>query len=312
MTKYELRSANFLYSYFVTRTSYFIKAFVALKSSKGFIFFVEDLIGIRFFCTFNPIYSTKFLNIMSKENSIFKSSNPLLNEEVLAKSAREVRGLAGDHTMTVSGAVNKTLLLFSLMMVTTAISWAAPNKIFMFAGIIGGLVSAIAVSFKPQWSLVVAPIYALFEGLFIGTVSAMYANTFNGVVFNATVSTLGLLFLMLFLYKSGIITVTEKFRGGVIMATMGIGLLYLVSWVMSFFGMNIPFLHESSMMGIVLNVGIIGVATLNLLLDFDNFDEGERHGAPAYMEWNAAMGLLVTLVWLYIEILRLASKLSRD
>jgi uncharacterized YccA/Bax inhibitor family protein len=249
---------------------------------------------------------------MSKENSIFKSSNPLLNEEVLAKSAQEVRGLAGDHTMTVSGAVNKTLLLFSLMMVTTAISWAAPNKVFMFVGMIGGLISAIAVSFKPKWSPVVAPIYALFEGLFIGTVSAIYASTYNGVVFNATVSTLGLLFLMLFLYKSGIIKVTEKFRGGVIMATMGIGLLYLVSWVMSFFGVNIPFLHESSMMGIVLNVGIIGVATLNLLLDFDNFDEGERHGAPAYMEWNAAMGLLVTLVWLYIEILRLASKLSRD
>jgi uncharacterized YccA/Bax inhibitor family protein len=249
---------------------------------------------------------------MSKENSIFKSSNPLFNEEVLAKSSGEIRGLAGDHTMTVSGAVNKTLLLFGLMLVTTAISWAAPNKIFMMAGIIGGLVSAVAVSFKPQWAPVVAPIYALFEGLFIGTISAMYAHAFNGVVFNATVSTLGLLFLMLFLYKSGIITVTEKFRGGVIMATMGIGLLYLTSWVMSFFGVSIPFLHESSLMGIALNIGIIGVATLNLLLDFDNFDEGERYGAPAYMEWNAAMGLLVTLVWLYIEILRLASKLSRD
>jgi uncharacterized YccA/Bax inhibitor family protein len=249
---------------------------------------------------------------MSKGDSIFKSSNPLLDEELLAKSAREIRGIAGDQTMTVSGAVNKTLLLFGLMLVTTAISWAAPNKIFMFVGMIGGLATAIAVSFKPKWSPVAAPLYALFEGLFIGTVSVMYANTYNGIIFNATVSTLGLLFLMLFLYKSGIIKVTEKFRAGVVMATMGIFLLYLVSWVVSMFGMNMPYLHESGMVGIGLNLGIIVIATMNLLLDFDNFDAGERHGAPAYMEWNAAMGLLVTLVWLYFEILRLLTKLSRD
>jgi uncharacterized YccA/Bax inhibitor family protein len=169
----------------------------------------------------------------------------------------------------------------------------------------------IIAAFKRHLSPTLAPIYALLEGCFVGGITAIYGAAFGGgIVFQAVTLTFAVLFMMLFLYKTGIIKVTEKFRSGVMMATGAILLVYIINLVLSFFGMSVPFLHEGGMMGIGISLLIIGVAALNLLLDFDNFEKGEQFGAPKYMEWFCAMGLLITLVWLYIEILRLLAILS--
>ena len=138
----------------------------------------------------------------------------------------------------------------------------------------------------------------------------MYAAAFSGIIFQAVTMTFALLFMMLFIYKAGIIKVTQKFRSGVIMATGAVMLVYIASFVLSMFGINMPYLHEGGMIGIGISVAIIGIASLNLLLDFDNFEKGEQYGSPKYMEWFSAMGLIITLVWLYIEILHLLSIIS--
>lgn len=207
--------------------------------------------------------------------------------------------------MTVQGAVNKSLILGFIMLVTAVFAFQAPNPLFMWGGAIGGLVIVLIASFKPQYSGTLAPIYAGLEGLFVGAISAIYASAYNGIVFQAVTLTMAVFFIMLFIYKAGIIKVTNKLRSGVIMATGAIFVVYLLSWVLSMFGINMPYLHEGGMIGIGISLLIIGVAAMNLLLDFDNFDKGEQYGAPKYMEWFSAMGLLITLVWLYIEILRL-------
>ncbi len=213
--------------------------------------------------------------------------------------------------MTVRGAVNKSFILFGLMLLTAVASFAYANPLFLWVGAIGGLIAALVASFKPHLSATVAPIYALLEGLFVGSVTAVYGAALGGaIIFNAISLTLGILFAMLFIYKTGIIKVTDKLRMGVVMATMGIALVYLLNFILSFFGMNLPYLHQGGAIGIGISVVIIGVAAFNLLLDFDNFDKGEKYGAPAYMEWFSAMGLLITLVWLYVELLRLLSILS--
>lgn len=255
---------------------------------------------------------------MSLSDRFSKSSNPLLSEERLAKaSARPLDGgfiqRAEDKLMTVDGAVNKTFLLGALLLATAVYSFFFPSQLFLWGGAIGGLVLVLIMSFKPQMSGTLAPVYALLEGLFVGSVTAIYAAGFGvGLVFNAILATIALLFMMLFIYKAGIITVTNKFRSGVMMATGAIFLVYLINIGLSFFGMNIPFLHSGGMLGIGISLVIIGVATLNLLLDFDNIERGAEMRAPKYMEWFCAMGLIVTLVWLYVEILRLLSVMNRD
>jgi uncharacterized YccA/Bax inhibitor family protein len=256
---------------------------------------------------------------MSRKKGFFRSSsNPVLSEKAFQRSSQEVLDAdmtqAGSHTdrMTVSGAVNKSLLLGALMLVTALFSYLNPNPILMWGGAIGGLIVVLIASFKPKYSPTLAPIYALLEGLFVGGISAMYASLFNGIVFQAVMLTMGVFFLMLFLYKSGTIKVTQKLRSGIIMATGAVFLVYMLSFVLSFFGINIPYLHEGGMIGIGISLVIIGIAAMNLLLDFDNFEKGEQYGAPAYMEWFSAMGLLITLVWLYIEILRLIAIFSSN
>ncbi len=248
--------------------------------------------------------------------NFFESKNPVLSEEKLRKTNAKVHQTGPiilEETMTVSGAVNKTLFLFSLMMVTSALSFFMASSFLIIVGAVGGLIAVIASSIKPQWSPTLAPGYALFEGLFLGAISAVYANAFYpGIIVQAIGLTFGTLFMMLFIYKTGIIKVTPKFKTGVIMATGAIFFIYLISWIGSFFGFNIPYLHEGGAIGIGISVVIIGVASLNLLLDFDLFEKGEQYNAPKYMEWFAGMALLVTLVWLYIEFLRLLSKLNRD
>jgi len=237
-----------------------------------------------------------------------ESSNPVLNEsrftnqEVLQQSAH-----AG--VMTARGAVNKTIFIGTLMLVTSVISFLNPSPVFMWGGLITGFVLVLLATWKTHWSPVIAPAYGLVEGFFLGTVTAMYAASYNGIVFQAVTLTIGLLFIMLFLYQARIIVVTQKLRSGIIMATMAVLALYLISLVLGFFGIRMPLLHEGGLLGIGLSLLIVGIASMNLLLDFDMFEKGEQQGAPKYMEWFAAMGLLVTLVWLYIEILRLLSKL---
>jgi uncharacterized YccA/Bax inhibitor family protein len=243
-------------------------------------------------------------------SKLFESSNPILGEETYQRAAQEAG--YGRSVMTIDGAVNKSLILGAILLATAAVSWVMPNMVFLWGGLIGGLVCVIASSFKPQWSPVTAPLYAAFEGLFLGTISLAYGGMYNGIVFQAFTLTIGLLFLMLFLYKGGFIQVTDKLRSGILMATGAIGLVYLVSWILSLFHIQMPLLHSGGAVGIGISLFIVAIASLNLLLDFDNFEKGARYGAPKYMEWYSAMGLLVTLVWLYLEILRLLSKLSRD
>jgi len=255
---------------------------------------------------------------MSRFDRFKKSSNPFLNERKLADATSqgtldgEMITRADSAPMTVAGAVNKTLLLAGLMMITAVYAYFNPSTLFVWGGAIGGLILVLVMSFKTNLSPTLAPVYALLEGLFVGSISSVYAAAFSGIVFQAIGLTLALLFMMLFIYKAGLIKVNQKFRTGVMMATGAIMLMYMLSWGLSMFGMNLPFLHEGGMIGIGISVAIIGIASLNLLLDFDSFERGAQYRAPKYMEWFCAVGLLVTLVWLYLEILRLLSYLSSD
>jgi len=249
------------------------------------------------------------------KNSFFESSNPILNEDKFRDAAATIEtnqyGVVAE-TATVIGAANKTLVLFAILFATSVISYMMPSTFMMIVGGIGGLIAVLVAVFKPHTSPVAAPVYAMFEGLFVGSISAYFATMMDGIVLQAVALTFGTLLTMLFVYRSGLIRVTEKFRMGVVMATGAIFFIYLISFIGSFFGFNMPYLHENGLMGIGISLVIIVVASLNLLLDFDNFEKAEQHGAPKYMEWFCALGLIVTLVWLYIEFLRLLSKLNRD
>lgn len=216
--------------------------------------------------------------------------------------------------MTVFGAINKTVILTGILLVTSIYSYtlATPNPILMWGGAIGGLICVLVASFKKELSPYMAPLYAALEGFFVGSITAIYAAAYTGIVLNAVSATICVMLLMLMLYRSGLIKVTQKFRSGVMMATGAVLLIYVLNIVLSMFGINMPFLHEGGMIGIGISLVIIGIASMNLLLDFDLFEKGEEYGAPKYMEWFAGMALLITLVWLYIEILRLLSILNRD
>jgi len=181
---------------------------------------------------------------------------------------------------------------------------------WMWGGLIGGLVMALVISFKPTTAPFLAPVYALLEGLFLGAISAAFEVAYPGIVMQAVALTFGTLGTLLFAYRTGVIRATENFKLGVTAATGGIFLVYMASWIMGFFGVSMPFIHESGLIGIGFSVFVVIIAALNLVLDFDFIENGVERGAPKFMEWYAAFGLLVTLVWLYIEILRLLSKLQ--
>ncbi|MGB5030695.1 MAG: Bax inhibitor-1/YccA family protein [Saprospiraceae bacterium] len=236
------------------------------------------------------------------------SSNPILKDSLL----EHVQGVSG-VTMTSSGAVNKSIILGLILLATAIVSWMFPSTMFLWPAAIIGFVLVLMASFKKEWSGIIAPIYAAIEGLFVGTISLVYASAFNGIVFQATTLTIAILFLMLFLYKSGLIKVTNKLRSVIMIGTGAIALTYLVSMILSFFSIQIPMIHSTGMLGIGFSLVVIVIASLNLLLDFDFFEKGEQAGLPSYMEWFAAMGLIITLVWLYLELLRLLSKFgSKD
>ena len=247
-----------------------------------------------------------------------RSKNPMFTDKAIAKAKvldgdrygnNNRGGSIVEDTMTVSGAVNKTIMLTMVMAAVAFFSYTSPLSIYMPVGALGAAAVFMFTSWKPHYSPITAPLFALLEGLFVGTISAVYAMQFEGIIFQALSATIGVLLTMLMIYKSGLIQVTQKFRMGVSMAVGAIMLLYLVSWIGQFVGFEIPYLHEGGAIGIGITVVIIVLASLNLLLDFDNFDKGEEAEAPKYMEWYYGMGLLFTLVWLYVEFLRLISKL---
>lgn len=236
-----------------------------------------------------------------------RSGNPTLSEKVFQRGAEAVP--AGE-AMTVSGAANKTGILFLILLIGASISWYNPTSLFMWGGAIGGFIVALVTVFKQEWSPVTAPIYAGLEGLFLGAVSVIYAQAYQGIVFNAVALTLGVFAAMYLIYRSGVITVNKKFRMGVVAATGGIFLVYIASWILGFFGVNVSLITGTGALGIGFSIVIIIVAALNLVLDFDMIDKGAEYGAPKYFEWYTAFGLIVTLVWLYLEMLRLLGKLQ--
>jgi uncharacterized YccA/Bax inhibitor family protein len=218
--------------------------------------------------------------------------------------------------MTVAGTTVKTGILLSLAILTAGFTWSltlAGGAVmpWIIGGVIGGLVLGMVTVFKPTWSPVTAPCYALAEGLFLGGISAMYSTQYHGIVVQAVMLTFGTMLTLLVAYGLGLVRATEKFKAGVCAATGGICLVYLVSFVMSFFGTSIPYIHGSGMVGIGFSLFVVVIAALNLVLDFDFIERGAEANAPKYVEWYGAFGLMVTLVWLYIEILRLLAKLSR-
>ncbi len=252
---------------------------------------------------------------MSKFDAFTKSNNPMFKNDSYADDAVLDEGLVGHapgELMTANGAVNKTFMLFGIMLLGAAVGAMFPFRVLLIPYIIGGAVVYFFTSKKPSRAPTLAPIYALIEGLLVGTVSVMYATAYSGIVLNAASLTFAILFMMLALYKSGLITVSQKFRAGVSMAVGAVMLLYLINIVLYMFGISIPFLHDGGPVAIGVSCIIIVIASMNLLLDFDNFEKGEGQGAPQYMEWYYGMGLLFTLVWLYLEILRLLSFFMGD
>jgi len=249
-----------------------------------------------------------------------RSGNPALKESTFLDLGSGTVVTHGGDTMSLNGTVNKTGLLLLLTVLTAAFAWShtlsptgelAPGAtMYLWGGAIGGFVLAMATIFKKSWAPVTAPLYALVEGFFLGAISAIYDAQFNGIVMQAVLLTFGTLFALLFAYRSGLIKVTENFKMGVMAATGGIALVYLATIVLGFFGINIPMIHDSGLVGIGFSLFVVVIASMNLVLDFDFIKTGVEKGAPGYMEWYGAFGLMVTLVWLYIEFLRLLSKLQ--
>ena len=243
--------------------------------------------------------------------SLFKTSNPALNENTF----RGPVALAGE-AMTLQGTVNKTGFLLFCVSATAAWTWWLSNTQgpaaagpWMIGGLILGLVFAFATIFKKEWSPITAPLYALAEGLALGGISAWLEQTYHGIAIQALGLTLAVTLVMLMLYTAGILRATPRFTVGVIAATGGIFVVYLVDMVLRFFGHQVPFLNSSGPLGIGISVVIVIIAALNLILDFGFVETGVHAGAPKYMEWYGAFGIMVTLVWMYVEVLRLLSKM---
>ena len=250
--------------------------------------------------------------------AFFKSGNPALSEKRFRDTVLD-DVVPHDNAMTVKGTMQKFGFLFLMTMGTAFYSWkeyAQGGNVMplILTGAIGGLVIAIVLMFKKEWSSFLAPLYGLLEGLFVGAISAYYNYAFAGAAPNIIINAVGLTFgtaiAMYLLYSFRIIKATQKFKAIVMTATAGIAIFYLITFVLGFFGVTIPFLHEGSALGIGFSVFVVALAALNLILDFDMIEQGAALGAPKYMEWYGAFGLLVTIVWLYLEILRLLSKLS--
>ena len=235
-----------------------------------------------------------------------RSGNPALS----SKTFQNIEGI-GTEKMTIEGTVNKTAMSLLLLMATASYTWMNPSPSLMILGFIGGFIMAIITIFKKTWAPYTVSGYALLEGLALGGVSRIFEMQYPGIASQAIFLTLGILAALLLAYKTGVIKPTENFKLGVFAATGGIAIMYLISFFMSFFGsgMSIMNPNNASMMSIGFSLFVVVIASLNLVLDFDFIEEGAERGAPKYMEWYGAFGLLVTLIWLYLEILRLLAKL---
>jgi len=245
-----------------------------------------------------------------------RSGNPMFRSNAFQPDAT-FDETDSTQRMTLAGAINKTGILLVLCLVSAGYVWnqffqssepAAVNGLMML-GLLGGLAMAMVTIFKRQWAGLTAPAYALLQGLALGGISAMFELQYPGIVIQAVGLTFGTLAVLLLAYKTGLIKPTENFRLMIVAATGGIALLYLVSFVMGFFGSSVGFIHSNGLFGIGFSLFVVAIAALNLVLDFDFIEAGAEQGAPKHMEWYGAFSLMVTLVWLYLEILRLLAKL---
>jgi uncharacterized YccA/Bax inhibitor family protein len=249
-------------------------------------------------------------------NMDMKTSNP-----AFAGNTYTVNGVAAGYgpAMTISGTVNKAGILMLCVLATAAWTW---NQFFTngpeavggltMVGAIGGFIAALVTIFKKEWAPITAPIYALLEGLFLGALSAMLELRFRGIAIESVALTFGTCFCLLLAYRSGLIRASEKFTLGIVAATGGIAIVYFASMILGLFHVQIPGIFGSGPVGILFSLAVVIIAALNLILDFSFIEDGARRGAPKYMEWYSAFGLMVTLVWLYLEIIRLLSKLRDD
>jgi uncharacterized YccA/Bax inhibitor family protein len=225
---------------------------------------------------------------------------------------------SGSNVMTINGTLNKIGLMLLLLIAAAAYTWkmamgnADPGRAGTLAvtGAIGGFIVALVTVFRPQSSPFTVPIYAILEGLFLGAISAVINAAYPGVAFQAVMLTIGTLFTMLFLYRSGRIRATPRFRRGLLMATGAVFFAYLLTWILSMFRVNVMFMHDASPVGLLINGVVLVIAALNLILDFDFIEKGAGRAAPKYMEWYGAFGMMVTLVWLYIEFLRILARFA--
>jgi uncharacterized YccA/Bax inhibitor family protein len=252
-----------------------------------------------------------------------ETSNPVLKYDVYGKE----RSYAVGETMTVQGAINKTFILLFLMLLPAYWVWnslAQSQPIFgegagtispmllplVIGGGILGMIIGLVTAFKREWAPVLAPIYAICQGFMLGGISAMFERQYQGIVFQAVALTTGTLFCLLMAYKSGLIRATEHFKAGVVAATGAVMIVYVFGWIMSLFHHPLNIFTSSGTFGIIFSVVVVGIAALNLVLDFSMIEEGANMRVPKYMEWYSAFGLMVTLIWLYIEILKLLAKLK--
>jgi uncharacterized YccA/Bax inhibitor family protein len=250
-----------------------------------------------------------------------KSSNPILQDRAFRKET----AFTSNKVMTVNGTIEKTGILIFILIIAAAYTWKmfynsgdpatamSSMGAWMMGGAIGGFAVAIAMVFMKKYAGFLAPIYAVLEGLFLGALSAFFESMYPGIVMNAVLGTFATFLFMLVAFRSGIIKVTDKLRSMVFAATGAVAIMYLLSWILGMFGVNVSMMHDNSLLSIGISVVVIVIAAFNLLLDFDFIEKGSAMGAPKYMEWFSAFGILVTLVWLYLEILKLLAKLqSRD
>jgi uncharacterized YccA/Bax inhibitor family protein len=248
---------------------------------------------------------------------LFKTSNPALSSKSFQDAARYGGAIDAANRMTLNGTVNRTGILLICAFATAAYTWRMfmethdPSTVsgLLMLGVFGGFITAMVTIFKPVWAAITSPIYALLEGLFLGGISAVFEMRYPGIAIQAVGLTFGVLLTMLVVYSSGLIRVTDKLRIGIIAATGGIALFYLGEMILGFFGIHFATINGSGPIGIAFSLFVCAIAALNLVLDFDFIEQGVNGGAPKYMEWYGAFGIMVTLVWLYLEILRLLSKL---
>jgi len=248
-----------------------------------------------------------------KAPALGRTGNPALSKEVFIKAGRAA---SDTEAMTVGGTVNKTFFLLLLLILAAAYIWrrfyAMPDASglapWILVGAIGGFILALIIVFKKRTATYLSPVYVILQGLAIGGLSKLMEIRYPGIVIQAVALTFGTLLVLLAAYKSGLIKATENFKLGVVSATGAVALIYIATFVLGFFGINMPYIHDSGTIGIIFSIVVVIIAALNLVLDFDFIESGAENRTPKFMEWYAAFGLMVTLIWLYLEILRLLAK----